>query len=98
MGLFFGGLLAVVWLLFIPWCVGLFYFRRENKSWSEQLLGGYILLFAITELISLSAIFMKLPLHMLTAVYGLISVFLAVCGLYILYQKRKAGETFIQRI
>lgn len=98
MGLFFGGLLAVVWLLFIPWCVGVFYFRRENRNWCEQLLGGYILLFAITELISLAAIFMKLPLHMLTAVYGLISVFLAVRGLYILYRKRKAGETLIQKI
>ena len=97
MGFVFKGLLAAVWLLLIPWFAGVFYFRRENRSWSEQLLGGYILLFAITELISLAAIFMKQPLHILTAVYGVAAVFLAACGLRTIYQKRKAGEAFVKK-
>ena len=97
MGFVFRGMLAAVWLLIVPWFVGVYYFRRENRSWSEQLLGGYILLFAITELISLGAIFMKQSLHVLTFVYGLVALVLAACGLRTIYQKRKAGETFVKK-
>ena len=66
MGFIFKGILAVIWLLVVPCLAGGFYFRREKRTCGEYLLAGYTLLFAITELLSLTMIFTKQPLHVLT--------------------------------
>ena len=92
MGYIFNGLLAVIWLLVVPCLAGVFYFRREKRTVSEYLLAGYALLFTIMELLSLTIIFSKQPLHVLTAVYGLTAVVLAGCGVWCIY-KRKQNET-----
>ena len=92
MGYIFNGLLAVIWLLVVPCLAGVFYFRREKRTVSEYLLAGYALLFTIMELLSLTIIFSKQPLHVLTAVYGLTAVVLAGCGVWCIY-KKKQNET-----
>lgn len=92
MGFVFKGILAAIWLLVVPCLAGAFYFRREKRSCSEYLLAGYTLLFAITELLSLTMIFTKQPLHLLTVTYGVIAGILAICGIYSIYGKIKVKK------
>ena len=89
MGFIFKGILAVIWLLVVPCLAGGFYFRREKRTCSEYLLAGYTLLFAITELLSLTMIFTKQPLHVLTVTYGVVAGVLAFLGARSLYKKRQ---------
>ena len=89
MGIIFKGILAVIWLLVVPCLAGGFYFRREKRTCGEYLLAGYTLLFAITELLSLTMIFTKQPLHLLTVTYGAVAGVLAFLGVWSLYKKRQ---------
>ena len=89
MGFIFKGILAVIWLLVVPCLAGGFYFRREKRTCGEYLLAGYTLLFAITELLSLTMIFTKQPLHVLTVTYGVVAGVLAFLGARSLYKKRQ---------
>ena len=89
MGFIFKGILAVIWLLVVPCLAGGFYFRREKRTCGEYLLAGYTLLFAITELLSLTMIFTKQPLHVLTITYGVVAGVLAFLGARSLYKKRQ---------
>lgn len=89
MGFIFKGILAVIWLLVVPCLAGGFYFRREKRTCGEYLLTGYTLLFAITELLSLTMIFTKQPLHLLTVTYGAVAGVLAFLGVWSLYKKRQ---------
>ena len=89
MGFIFKGILAVIWLLVVPCLAGGFYFRREKRTCGEYLLAGYTLLFAITELLSLTMIFTKQPLHVLTVTYGVVAGVLAFLGARSLYKKRR---------
>lgn len=89
MGFIFKGILAVIWLLVVPCLAGEFYFRREKRTCSEYLLAGYTLLFAITELLSLTMIFTKQPLHVLTVTYGVVAGVLAFLGARSFYKKRQ---------
>ena len=75
MGFIFKGILVVIWLLVVPCLAGGFYFRREKRTCGEYLLAGYTLLFAITELLSLTMIFTEQPLHLLTVTYGAVLVY-----------------------
>ena len=92
MGFIFKGILAVIWLLVVPCLAGEFYFRREKRTCSEYLLAGYTLLFAITELLSLTMIFTKQPLHVLTITYGVVAGVLAFLGARSLYKKRQKNR------
>ena len=89
MGFIFKGILVVIWLLVVPCLAGGFYFRREKRTCGEYLLAGYTLLFAITELLSLTMIFTKQPLHVLTVTYGVVAGVLAFLGARSLYKKRQ---------
>ena len=89
MGFIYKGILAVIWLLVVPCLAGGFYFRREKRTCGEYLLAGYTLLFAITELLSLTMIFTKQPLHVLTITYGVVAGVLAFLGDRSLYKKRQ---------
>ena len=97
MGFVLKGLLSVIWLVILPWLGGVFYFRRDTKDWDEYILAGYVLLFAITELLSLAAIFGKMPLHVLTGAYALVSVLLAAGGIWVIYKKKKAREPLMKK-
>ena len=92
MGFIFKGILAVIWLLVVPCLAGGFYFRREKRTCGEYLLAGYTLLFAITELLSLTMIFTKQPLHVLTVTYGVVAGVLAFLGARSLYKKRQKNR------
>ena len=97
MGFIFKGMLSVIWLMVLPWLAGVFYFRRQIRHWSEYLLAGYVLLFAVTELLCLTAIFAGLPLHVLVVAYALVSVLLAVGGIRVLYKNKKAGRPVMKK-
>lgn len=97
MGFVFKGMLSAIWLMVLPWLAGVFYFRRQIRHWSEYLLAGYVLLFAVTELFCLTAIFAGLPLHVLAAAYALVSVLLAVGGIRVLYKNKKAGRPVMKK-
>ena len=92
MGFIFKGILVVIWLLVVPCLAGGFYFRREKRTCGEYLLAGYTLLFAITELLSLTMIFTKQPLHVLTVTYGVVAGVLAFLGARSLYKKRQKNR------
>ena len=97
MGFVFKGMLSAIWLMVLPWLAGVFYFRRQIRHWSEYLLAGYVLLFAVTELLCLTAIFAGLPLHVLVVAYALVSVLLAVGGIWVLYKNKKAGRPVMKK-
>ncbi|MFR3947579.1 MAG: DUF6077 domain-containing protein [Ruminococcus sp.] len=64
-------------------------FPQGKRTCGEYLLAGYTLLFAITELLSLTMIFTKQPLHLLTVTYGAVAGVLAFLGVWSLYKKRQ---------
>ena len=67
----------------------------RTNCWNGKaytLLAGYTLLFAITELLSLTMIFTKQPLHVLTVTYGVVAGVLAFLGARSLYKKRQKNR------
>ncbi len=89
MGFIFKGILAVIWLLVVPCLAGEFYFRREKRTCSEYLLAGYTLLFAITELLSLTHDLYKAAASSADSTYGAVAGVLAFLGVWSLYKKRQ---------
>ena len=89
MGFIFKGILAVIWLLVVPAWQGDSISAGEKEPAVKYLLAGYTLLFAITELLSLTMIFTKQPLHVLTITYGVVAGVLAFLGARSLYKKRQ---------
>ena len=67
-------LLALFWLLILPLTLG------------DTLAMGYVILFCVMEVLAVPAIFLKLPLHVLSTVYGGVLLVLAV---FILIKKRE---------
>ncbi|MCF0133866.1 MAG: hypothetical protein HUJ72_08370 [Blautia sp.] len=75
------GLLAVFWLLFVPCFAGaLFNCKKAEWSFGENYAMGYLVLFALMELMALAATFFGTPLHILTIVYGGSIALAAVLG------------------
>lgn len=71
------GLLAIFWLLLIPAAAGsLVWYKRKEMTLSGSFLTGYVLMFALFEVIALPMLFFKLSLRTLTVTYGCI-LFLA---------------------
>lgn len=96
MGLIVKGMLAVFWLLFVPFAAGIgFYQRKEQRQIKNPgvcLLTGYTILFMGMEILTLPMIFFKLPLHVLAAAYGCFALALAAYGCLALYRKKKRGS------
>ena len=84
MGLIVKGVLAVFWLLFVPFAAGIgFYQKKEQRQLKNPgvcLLTGYTILFMGMEILTLPMIFFKLPLHVLVVAYGCFALALAVYG------------------
>lgn len=75
--------LALFWLMLVPWGAGTLFFRKEKKMCHGQsFLIGYVFLFSVTELLTLPAIWLKLPLHVLSICYAVIGVGAAGAGLW----------------
>ena len=75
--------LALFWLVLVPWGVGTLFFRKEKTLCHSQcFLIGYLFLFFITELLTLPMIRLKLPLHILSIFYAVIGVGMAGIGIW----------------
>ena len=76
------GLLALFWLVVVPFAAGIPFLQKKQKCMApEYLLVGYLVLFSVTEVLTLFATWKKLPLHLLTMGYGGISLILSVVGI-----------------
>lgn len=88
------GFLAVLWLAAVPASVGLLFTGRKQLKISELLLHGYILLFAVMEILVLPMILLKMPLHILTSVYGILAAGFAAGGL-LLWKKKNSSKNLL---
>lgn len=65
--------LALFWLMLVPWGAGTVFFRKEKTmNHGQSFLIGYVFLFFVTELLTLPMIWLKLPLHVLSICYVVI--------------------------
>lgn len=87
MGTMIKGIMAMFWLVVIPAMVGIPFTGRKHPKLPEIFLSGYLMLFTIMEVLTLPMIFLKMPLHILTASYGIIAVVLALWGCISLKKK-----------
>ena len=88
------GFLAVLWLAAVPASVGLLFTGRKQLKISELFLHGYILLFAVIEILVLPMILLKMPLHILTSVYGILAAGFAAGGL-LLWKKKNSSKNLL---
>lgn len=88
------GFLAVLWLAAVPASVGLLFTGRKQLKISELFLHGYILLFAVMEILVLPMILLKMPLHILTSVYGILAAGFAAGGL-LLWKKKNSSKNLL---
>lgn len=92
MGMMIKGILALFWLVGIPAVAGIPFTEKKECSLSEAFINGYLILFTIMEVLALPMIFLKMPLHVLTATYGLLSAGLAVAGIVFLKKKKSSSD------
>lgn len=96
MNLIFKGFLAAFWLVLMPGAAGLPFFRKKEKLYlGESFLMGYVFLFGVMEALTLPMVYLgKVPLHVLTACFGVISLAMAVWGSFVFWGKRrkKSGD------
>ena len=92
------GLLALFWLVAVPFAAGIPFLQKKQKCVApEYLLVGYLVLFSVTEVLTLFVIWRKLPLHLLTMGYGGISLMLAAVGIFCFAKnKRHLSDIFTQ--
>lgn len=88
------GFLAVLWLAAVPASVGLLFTGRKQLKISELFLHGYILLFAVMEILVLPMILLKMPFHILTSVYGILAAGFAAGGL-LLWKKKNSSKNLL---
>lgn len=89
MGMAIKGILAVFWLVFVPAGAGrLLFIKRRQPLFIERFLGGYLMLFSVMEILALPMIFLKMPLHILTAVYGTVTLILTGAGIFVTVSKK----------
>ena len=62
------------------------------RTVGEYLLAGYVLLFAIMEILTLPMIFLKVPFHILAVSYGTVALVLGGIGAWVLYQNYKKDQ------
>lgn len=62
------------------------------RSVGEYLLAGYVLLFAIMELLTLPMIFLKVPFHVLAVIFGAVALVLGGTGTWELYRNYKKDQ------
>lgn len=86
------GLLILLWLFLIPFLAGGVFFARDTDRifFRKTFLNGYLLLFALFELITIPLTFLHLPFHILVWSFGAVSVILAAVGL--VRQRRRICE------
>lgn len=90
MGIALKGVLAGFWLILVPTFSGtLFLQKKENAAFSERFMAGYLFMFSAMEIIALPMIYLKWPLHVLVAVYGILILLTAVLGIVVSIRMQK---------
>lgn len=82
-------ILATFWLAVIPAFAGIPFTGKKKPEFSDVFLSGYLILFTVMELLTLPMLAMKMPLHVLTAVYGVMGIGLAVFGILFFWKKQR---------
>lgn len=84
------GILAAFWLVLVPLAVGrLTFIKRHRPLLAESFVSGYLVLFSFMEILALPMIFLKIPLHVLTASYGTAVLLLAAGGVFVAVKQRQ---------
>lgn len=91
------GVLALVWLAVVPAAAGILFTGKRQLKFAEIFLHGYLLLFAMMEILVLPMILLKMPLHVLTAVYGSLAAGFAVAGL-LLWKKKNRNKNLLKKM
>lgn len=87
------GILAGFWLILVPSCAGTLFLQKKNAfTFSESFMAGYVFIFSVMEILSLPMIYLKLPLHVLVAVYGILTFLAAVWGITVILKKQKESK------
>ena len=67
MAIIIKGVLALFWLVLIPMGAGIpMLGKKQDSGFGEYILSGYLVLFSITEIFTLAATWLHLPLHVLS--------------------------------
>lgn len=79
----FKGLLIILWMFLIPLFAGCSFCVKnsEESFFRKSLLGGYLLLFALFEVVTIPLIFLHVRFHVLVWIFSGISILLAAAGL-----------------
>lgn len=89
MGMIIKGILAIFWLAVVPAFAGIPVLgKKRNGNIAEIMLTGYLVLFSVTELLTLPMTWLKMPLHVLTVSYGAIALALGIWGLFCLKSQK----------
>ena len=91
------GLLAAFWLAAVPASAGLLFAGRKQLKIPDLFLHGYLLLFAAMEILVLPMILLKMPLHVLTSVYGILAAGFAAGGL-LLWKKKNSSKNQLAKM
>ncbi len=77
------GLLILLWLFLIPFLTGGIFSAKDTEGifFRKSFLNGYLLLFALFELITIPLTFLHLPFHILLWSFSTLSILLAGIGL-----------------
>ncbi len=97
MGMVMKGFLALWWLVVVPAAAGFLFTGRRQLKISELFLHGYLLLFAVMEILVLPMILLKMPLHVLTAVYGILAAGFAAGGM-LFWKKKNSNKNQLEKM
>lgn len=98
MGMALKGILAVFWLLLVPAAAGAPLLRKKDGyTLGECFLMGWICLLALSELLILPMMYGRLPLHILTASYGVLAVLIGAAGAWRLFRDRREAAGRIRQ-
>lgn len=89
MNLLWKGLLAVFWLIFVPGAAGIpFLWKKENRTFKESFLAGYLFLFSAAELLTLPMLYGNLSLNVLTVSFGAVALLAGAVGIFVLLKNQ----------
>ena len=79
----FKGLMILLWLFILPFLAGGVFSAggTENIFFRKTFLSGYLLLFALFELLTVPMTYLHLPFHVLVWIFAAVSILLAGIGL-----------------
>ncbi|MDO5424137.1 MAG: DUF6077 domain-containing protein [Eubacteriales bacterium] len=92
------GALTVLWLLVIPFCLGLPFqkgIKREEKRFCYTMLAGYGVMLGVFQILSVPMVLLGQPYHLLVAVFGVLAV--AAAAVFLVVFRREAADLTARR-